>query len=130
MSTHLLDANVLIALVVTEHEHHDAARQWFQEQDSTLLCSVVEGALVRTLLRLGERGDVAAQVLTALHAHPRVDFLTDSPSYTQVDLETLRGHRQVTDEYLVMLAAHAGAKLATFDRALGARHPEQVTRLD
>jgi len=71
-----------------------------------------------------------ARPLTALHEHPRVDFLTDSPPYTQVGLETLRGRRQVTDEYLVTLAALAGVELATFDRALGASHPEHVPRLD
>lgn len=129
MRPHLLDANVVIALVVTEHEHHHQARTWFQDQERLLLCSVVEGALVRMLLRLGERGDAVEQVLVALHDHQRIDFLADSPSYLGVPLGTLTGHRQVTDEYLVMLASHAGARLATFDRALSVRYPEQVTAL-
>ncbi|WIW67247.1 PIN domain-containing protein [Kocuria sp. ChxB] len=131
MRPHLLDANVVIALVVTEHEHHHQARTWFQDQDQErlLLCSVVEGALVRMLLRLGERGEAVEQVLVALHDHQRIDFLADSPSYLGVPLGTLTGHRQVTDEYLVMLASHAGARLATFDRALSVRYPEQVTAL-
>lgn len=129
MRPHLLDANVVIALVVTEHEHHHQARTWFQDQERLLLCSVVEGALVRMLLRLGERGEAVEQVLVALHDHQRIDFLADSPSYLGVQLATPTGHRQVTDEYLVMLASHAGARLATFDRALSARHPEQVTAL-
>ena len=28
MSTHLVDANVLIALLVPDHEHHTAAESW------------------------------------------------------------------------------------------------------
>lgn len=31
--TALLDANVLIALVVAEHAHHDAAEEWFTTSD-------------------------------------------------------------------------------------------------
>ena len=33
MTTQLLDANVLIALVVTDHVHHAAAEDWFIAHD-------------------------------------------------------------------------------------------------
>lgn len=32
----LLDANVLIALVVVEHEHHEMAEGWFVDQSDDL----------------------------------------------------------------------------------------------
>ena len=34
--TALLDANVLIALVVAEHVHHDAAAEWLSASDADL----------------------------------------------------------------------------------------------
>lgn len=49
----------------------------------------------------------------------------DSVTYAEADLEGVRGHRQVTDAYLVALAAsRRGARLATLDRALAQMHPE------
>ena len=46
--------------------------------------------------------------------------------YVDADLGGISGHRQVTDTYLVALARHHGGSLATFDRALGAAHPDLV----
>ena len=122
----LLDANFLIALAVAEHEHHAAAAEWFSGAGRVLLCSVVEGALVRFLLRIGERGPVAAELLAALHAHPAIEFVTQPLSYAEIDLSGLTGHRQATDAYLVALAEACGARLATFDAALARAHPDAV----
>lgn len=126
MSTALLDANVLIALVIAEHEHHDRAAAWLAGVDSFAVCPVVEGALIRMLLRLGERADTARAVLEGVRAHPRCAFLADDLSYAQVSFEGLTGHRQVTDAYLADLAAAHGAVLATFDRALSTLRPDRV----
>lgn len=52
--TYLLDANVLIALTVQEHEHHARASTWAATVDRFAICPIVEGALVRFLVRLGE----------------------------------------------------------------------------
>ncbi|MBS1905952.1 MAG: PIN domain-containing protein [Actinobacteria bacterium] len=120
---YLLDANVLIALVVVEHEHHEIVRRWFTEVDRTWLCSLVEGSLIRFLLRIGESATVAQAVLTMLADEPKVEFLTISPSYRDVDLGGIRGHRQVTDVYLAGLAASHGLRLATLDRALAELRP-------
>lgn len=59
MSTYLLDANVLIALVLAEHEHHDRAARWILDVEAFALCPVVQGSLVRFLLRLGETAGTA-----------------------------------------------------------------------
>jgi len=53
----LIDANVLITLVVVEHEHHELAEAWFESQPEVLLCPTVEGAMMRYLVRLGGVGD-------------------------------------------------------------------------
>lgn len=124
MTGFLLDANVLIALTITEHEHHDEAAAWFARVEGFAVCPVVEGSLVRFLLRMGESSMTALTILHSVRAHPRAQFWPDSLSYLDLDLSHVRGHRQVTDTYLAGLAAARGARLATFDTGLAALRPE------
>lgn len=124
MTLFLLDANALIASVVVEHEHHLRATEWLASVDRFAVCPVVEGALVRFLLRLGEVPPTAHAVLRAVREHPRCDFWPDAMSYADVDLGDVHGHRQVTDTYLAAQAAAHGGRLATFDRALVDRRPD------
>jgi len=123
---HLLDANALIALAITDHEHHDRTVEWAANVEQVALCPIVEGSLVRFLIRTGESGATATAVLAAFHASPRCEFWEDSLSYTAADLGHVMGHRQVTDAYLVALAASRGGTLATFDQALATTFPESV----
>jgi uncharacterized protein len=125
VTTYLLDANVLIALTVAEHEHHERATTWAAQIGRFALCPVVEGALVRFLVRIGESPSVATQLLGAIHAMRGCEFWPDGLSYVDADLRHVRGHRQVTDAYLVSLAAkRRGAKLATLDEGLQQELPE------
>jgi uncharacterized protein len=124
VTTFLLDANVLIALTVAEHEHHEHATAWLTSIARFAVCPVVEGALIRFLLRIGESIDTASAVLAGVRATGRCEFWPDSVSYADVDISTIRGHRQVTDSYLAALARNEAGRLATFDAALAARHPE------
>lgn len=131
MTIHLLDANALIALTVAEHEHHAAMTSWIATVERVAVCPVVEGALVRFLVRMGERASVAADVLRQLEASSRVEFWPDSVSYADADLDRVRGHRQVTDAYLVALvSARSPARLVTFDQALSRLHPDQTVLID
>lgn len=125
-SVALLDANVLIALVVRDHQHHADASRWFARHASVALCPIVEGALVRMLLRLGDGAETAKRLLDGLYASGKVEFWADNVSYAAVDLERVIGRRQVTDAYLVALAASHDARLATFDRGLAALAPGGV----
>lgn len=125
---YLLDANALIALVVADHEHHSKAARWAARAGELALCPVVEGALVRFLVRLGESSATAGAILSDLYASPRCAFWPDSISYTAAALGHVAGHRQVTDAYLAALARSRGARLATLDRALVAALPD-VTEL-
>jgi len=121
---YLLDANVLIASTVAEHEHHFRVSTWLSSVGRVAVCPVVEGALIRFLVRVGETVEAARAVLRLLHANPRCEFWPDKLSYADADLSHVRGHRQVTDAYLAALAAtHDGALLATLDERLARDRP-------
>lgn len=127
MTTYLLDANVLIALTVAEHEHHARTSAWASGISRFAVCPVVEGAVVRFLVRIGESARVAQEVLRAVHALPGCEFWPDSPSYVGSDLGHVRGHRQVTDAYLVgMAAARPDSALATLDERLVQSLPDRT----
>ena len=123
---YLLDANVLIAMTVAEHEHHVRVSRWLStvDRDRVALCPAVEGSLIRFLVRIGEAVDAAQAVLRSLHANPRCEFWPDDLSYAGADLSHVRGHRQVMDAYLAALVAtRDGALLATLDVALTRDRP-------
>lgn len=132
---YLLDANVLIALCIPEHVHHDSAMQWLvslsgadRGQPIVALCALTEGALVRLLLRdnpfdgLGR----AIELLRALRSWPGCQFWPEAPSYLELDWYGVLGHKQVTDAYLAHLAQSRQARLASFDRGLAALRPQVV----
>jgi uncharacterized protein len=122
--TDLLDANVLIALTVVDHVHHDVSEEWFAGSSSSFAtCPITQGALLRAWLRAGATSADALAVLTALTASERHEFWPDDQPFTDVDLRGVVGHRQVTDAYLVALARARGGRLVTLDRALTALHP-------
>lgn len=120
----LLDANVLIALVIREHEHHVRVGRWIGTAGPVALCPVVEGALTRFLIRVGESPATAGELLRGLYASGRVGFWPDELSHADVDLSHVTGHRQVTDAYLAALSDAHGARLATLDEGLAAALPE------
>jgi toxin-antitoxin system PIN domain toxin len=125
--TTLLDANVLIALVVADHVHHDAAEGWFTGIDENFAtCPITEGRLLRLLIREGQTAENARAVLTAVKDIERHEFWPDSISYNDVPLNGVLGHRQVTDSYLAQLARARRGRLATFDQGLAKLHADVV----
>jgi toxin-antitoxin system PIN domain toxin len=127
--TVLLDANVLIALVVADHVHHDAAESWFVAADDAFAtCPITQGSLIRLLVNQGQSAETAVTLLAALTAHPRHEFWSDNKSFEAVPLRGVIGHRQVTDAYLAHLARSRKGRLATFDQGL-AKLRDDVTDL-
>jgi toxin-antitoxin system PIN domain toxin len=121
--TALLDANVLIALVVTDHVHHDAATGWLSEAATGFAtCPITQGSLVRFLLRNGQSAAVACDVVSAIQRAADHEFWPDSVSFAVVDFGGVVGHRQVTDAYLAQLARTRKAQLATLDSGLAHLH--------
>jgi toxin-antitoxin system PIN domain toxin len=123
----LLDASVLIALTVAEHEHHERVTRWAAGVEHFAVCPIVQGALVRFFVRIGESARAAAEVLQAVDAIGRCEFWADSLSYADTELSHVRGHQQVTDAYLANLASSHGGLLATLDEALAQALPSAVS---
>lgn len=124
MTAVLLDASVLIALVVAEHEHHDAATAWVERHRDVAVCPITQGALVRFLVRMGVAGADARYVIEQVATRPGTEFWPDVVSYADVSLDHVLGHAQVTDAYLAGLARARGARVATFDGGLASAAPD------
>lgn len=125
--THLLDGNVLIALIDRSHVHHQAAGRWFEAHAGAFAtCPITQGTLMRMLLRFGAVADApsAVAVLVQLTSHARHTFWPDDLGYASISWAGVLGHRQVTDSYLAALARHRNGRLATFDRGLAALHAD------
>ena len=123
--TALLDANVLIALVVAQHVHHDAAAEWLTASDAAFAtCPITQGRLVRFLLRTGQSAAAAREVVSALERASGHEFWPDSVSFAVVELGGVVGHRQVTDAYLAQLARSRNGQLATLDSGLAHLHSD------
>jgi toxin-antitoxin system PIN domain toxin len=125
--TTLLDANVLIALVVADHVHHDRAEVWLAGLPGHFAtCPITQGSLVRLLIREGRSPDTAPTVLSALADDQRHEFWSDDVAYSRVSLKGVVGHRQVTDAYLAQLAREHDGRLATFDQGVAGLHNDIV----
>ena len=127
MTTFLADGNVLVALTVVDHVHNSVALNWFEnDQPNLATCPMTEGTLLRFLMRAGETAIAAMAVLEAIRSQDWHVFWPDALPFEPAHLAGVIGHRQVTDAYLVALARHNDARLATFDRGLAALHPKHV----
>ena len=125
MTTFLADGNVLIALVVTDHVHHDEVTRWFVERQPMLAtCPVTEGTLLRFLVRSGISASESMLVLDGLRAQPWHRFWPADLPFQAVHLDGVLGHRQITDAYLVALTKANGGRLVTLDRGIAALHAD------
>lgn len=126
MTVYLLDINVLIALVDPMHSHHEVSHRWFAAKghEAWATCPLTENGFVRILSHSKypmRPGDVAAVhgLLRATCSHPGWRFWADEVSILDVLAPTtLATSAVITDTYLLGLAVHFKAKLATFDRRL------------
>lgn len=123
----LLDANVLIALLVPDHVHHQAVVAWWPSVDGGFAtCPSTQGSLIRFLLREGRSVAAAVAVVAALTEHPQHVFWPDALSYRDVAMSRVTGHRQVTDAYLAALARVNGGSVTSLDRGFAAVYADVV----
>jgi uncharacterized protein len=125
---YLLDCNILIALSTPEHSLNSRAAAWFRKGNLFATCPITQGALIRFYLRAGVEvtAKSAKLLLESISSLPRHTFWPDDVSYLEMPTRGIRGHRQVTDAYLVLLARKHGGELATMDQALAAVHEGTV----
>jgi toxin-antitoxin system PIN domain toxin len=127
-ATFLLDVNVLIAMTWPAHSAHKKVKEWLGQNvsEAWATCPFTQAAFVRTLSNPSFSPDAlapshAVSLLQTYLEHPRHEFWADDLSLVQ-SLEPLtsplRGHKQVTDAYLLGLAIHRKGKFATMDRGI------------
>jgi toxin-antitoxin system PIN domain toxin len=124
----LLDVNLLVALFDPDHIHHDLAHDWFEDhhQGGWATCPVTETGFIRVLANPAYGATVTrpaelVERLARFCSTPQHVFWPDAVSLSDPEIFTpamIRGHRQVTDVYLLGLAKKMGGCLATFDRTI------------
>ena len=128
MKPYLLDVNVLIALIDTLHVRHHDAHQWFRNegQHGWATCPLTENGALRIV---GDRRypnspgtpAVVAESLVSLRKSAGYAFWKDDLSLLDtptVQMTRISDTAQITDTYLLALAALHGGLLATFDRRM------------
>jgi uncharacterized protein len=125
---HLLDLNVLVALVEPGHEHYRKIQQWFggSSNGSLGICPLTEAGFLRVTSNQGFRPgprtiEQAIAILRLLKSHPHYWYCEIKESWVDVTAPFARrilGHQQVTGAYLLGLAIKENGILVTFDRRL------------
>jgi uncharacterized protein len=138
VSVHLLDINLLVALLWTNHEQHAAARKWFHSHQSAgwATCPLTQAGFVRISSNPRVFPDAptpvkAAEVLAANLKHPRHQFWKDDLAFAEAIAPfagRFTGHQQTTDAYLFGLAFRKRGVLASFDAGLTALADTQQRR--
>jgi len=123
---YLLDVNVLLAFCDHHHIHHEAAHRWFLAKHGRqwATCPITENGFVRILGNPnypnspGNSG-AALEMLRQVYLIHGHHFWADTKSILDMtEAGVTFGSKQITDLYLLGLAAAEGGKLATFDRKI------------
>lgn len=127
MKRALLDVNVLLALLDSDHVDHVRAHAWLSDNLGAgwASCPVTENGFVRILSQPRYPSPVSPAEAVALLRRARegghhafwpcdVSLLDEQV----VDRTRLHGSRQVTDAYLLALAHAHDGRFVTFDRSL------------
>ena len=123
----LLDISVLLALLDRDHVLHERGRQWFEEEvrHGWASCAVTQNGFVRILSQPGYPSPVptgsAMRLLAAATAAAYHEYWPSDLSIldeTVFDHARIHGPRQLTDVYLLGLAARHGGRLVTFDQTI------------
>lgn len=127
MTRALLDINVLLALLDSDHVDHRRAHEWLDDEGGSgwASCPITENGFVRIISQPRYPSPITSAQAIDLLARARDDgdhvFWPCDVSLLDPDVvrrDRLHGPRQVTDAYLLALAvAHAG-RFVTFDRSL------------
>jgi toxin-antitoxin system PIN domain toxin len=123
----LLDVNVLIALLDTDHTHHRTARKWLRGQIDSgwASCPLTENGCIRIMSQPQYPNPVrTGEVITRLTDAAATSYHELWPNSlsildeTAVDKTRILGPKQVTYVYLLALAVKRGGRFVTFDGAV------------
>ncbi len=127
MTRALLNVNVLLALLDSDHIDHGRTRDWLDHEIGAgwASCAITRNGFVRIISQPRYPSPISpAQAIELLgracggghHAFWPCDISVLDARI--VDGSRLHGPRQVTDAYLLALAAAHGGRFVTFDRSL------------
>ena len=122
----LLDVNVLIASVFEDHAHYMRATAFVRSLDHFYTSPTTQGGFLRFASRPWKNAEAIEQPprLTIATAHTKLKelaastghvFLPDDASFSDLPLQSISGHKQWTDAYLLTLARRHNLRLASFD---------------
>ena len=123
----LLDVNVLLALLDRDHVLHERGRRWFEQEigHGWASCAVTQNGFIRVLSQPGYPSPVSTRtatgllaVATAAHHHEYWGSEVSILDEAIFDHSRIHGPRQLTDVYLLGLAARHGGRLVTFDQTI------------
>ena len=124
----LLDVNVLVALFDPDHVHHELAHDWFVDHRARgwATCPLTENGFVRVLSNpaygaaLSRPAELIARLRRFCTSNDHT-FWTASVSLGDERIFKpgyVRGHRQISDVYLIGLAVAMGGSLVTIDHTI------------
>jgi uncharacterized protein len=123
----LLDVNVLIALLDSDHASHDTAIRWFAKHapEGWASCPITQNGCIRIMSNQGYPNPLPVQAvierLTEACDELIHEFWPDEVSLLDSDVvDSTRIHvpRQLTDIYLLALAVQHEGRLVTFDNGI------------
>ena len=123
----LLDINVLMALAWDNHPQFQAAEQWFLAQARPWAsCPLTELGFLRLssnprIIKTAGSPELAHAALRRLRQLPGHQFWVNNFSPADEPLfAELKGHQQITDACLLLLARRHKGQLASFDAGMKA----------
>jgi toxin-antitoxin system PIN domain toxin len=123
----LLDSNVLLALLDSDHVDHDRALKWLEDEigGGWASCAITQNGFVRIISQPRYPSPISpAAAIELLERACSTDYHIFWPCEVSlldskvVNRSRLHGPRQVTDAYLLALATKNEGRLVSFDRSL------------
>jgi uncharacterized protein len=123
----LLDVNVLIALLDADHSLHKRADEWMASNARVgwASCPITQNGCIRVMSHPGYPNPLPVRAVVERLAEAceskQHEFWPDDVSLLDpaiADARRVHGPRQVTDLYLLALAAGHDGRLVTFDSAI------------
>jgi hypothetical protein len=137
VSRALLDVNVLLALLDSDHIDHELATDWLDDglRSGWASCAITQNGFVRIISQPRYPSPItpaeAVDLLARTCAQPHHEFWPCDASLLDggtVDRARLLGHRQVTDAYLLALATRHEGRFVTFDQSVPVSAVHGATR--